>query len=229
MTRSQVEHVIRVAGMISDDDDIVVIGSQSILGSFPDAPGELLVSRAADVYPRTYRERAELIDGSIGEGSPFEQAYGYYADGVGPETTILPTGWQERLVVVFGPNTRFVRGWCLEAHDLAIAKLVAGREKDLDYVGVMRRYEMVSGEVLEARLGVTPMEPVVRALVAGRIGRLFGHLNRRGRPDVFADVRSQLLKVFQVPRVKELGTAFEKALADDCIVDSAAGSATFGG
>ena len=173
MTRSQLEHVIRVAGMISDDDDIVVIGSQSILGSFPDAPGELLVSREADVYPRTYPERAELIDGSIGEGSPFEQEFGYYAHGVGPETAVLPEGWQQRLVVVFGPNTRMVRGWCLEAHDLAIAKLVAGREKDLDYVEAMGRFEMVRGEVLEARLGVTELEPVVRTLVAGRIGRLW--------------------------------------------------------
>lgn len=95
MTRSQLEHVIRVAGMISDDDDIVVIGSQSILGSFPDAPAELLVSREADVYPRTYPERAELIDGSIGEGSPFEQEFGYYAHGVGPETAVLPEGWKE--------------------------------------------------------------------------------------------------------------------------------------
>ncbi len=174
MTRLQLEHVIRAAGTISDDDDIVVIGSQSILGSFPDAAAELLVSREADVYPRKYPERAELIDGSIGEGSPFDQAYGYYAHGVGPETAVLPSGWQERLVVVFGPNTRLVRGWCLEAHDLAIAKLVAGREKDLDYVGVMGRLEMVRGEVLEARLGATELEPSVRALVAGRITRLFG-------------------------------------------------------
>lgn len=74
---------------------------------------------------------------------------------------------------MFGPNTRMVRGWCLEAHDLAIAKLVAGREKDLDYVEAMGRFEMVRGEVLEARLGVTELEPVVRTLVAGRIGRLW--------------------------------------------------------
>ena len=174
MTRLQLEHVIRAAGMISDDDDVVVIGSQSILGQFPDAPGELLVSREADVYPRNYPERAELIDGSIGEGSPFEQEFGYYAHGVGPETAVLPEGWQQRLVVVFGPNTRMVRGWCLEAHDLAIAKLVAGREKDLNFVGVMRRFAMVDGDVLQARLGATAMEPTVRALVAGRIGRLFG-------------------------------------------------------
>lgn len=127
MTRSQLEHIIRAAGTIADDDDVVVIGSQAILGKFPLAPAELLVSQEAEVYPRTFPERSDLIDGSIGEGSPFEREFGYYAHGVRPETAVLPEGWEDRLVVVSGVGTRFVRGWCLEAHDLALAKLVAGR------------------------------------------------------------------------------------------------------
>ena len=84
-------------GAIADDEDIVVIGSQAILGEFPEAPEELRLSREADVYPRTYPERADLIDGSIGEGSPFERLFGYYAHGVGPETAVLPEGWEGRL------------------------------------------------------------------------------------------------------------------------------------
>jgi hypothetical protein len=71
MTRVELEHVIRSAAEIANDDEIVVIGNQAILGSFPDAPKELLVSEDADVYPRKWPERADLIDGSIGEGSPF--------------------------------------------------------------------------------------------------------------------------------------------------------------
>jgi hypothetical protein len=51
MKRSDLEHLIRAAGAIADDSDIVVIGSQSILGQFPDAPASLLVSAEADVYP----------------------------------------------------------------------------------------------------------------------------------------------------------------------------------
>lgn len=125
MTRSQLEHIIRAAGTIADDQDIIVIGSNSILGQFPNAPEELLVSHEADVYPRNHPERADLIDGSIGEGSPFDRQFGYYAHGVGPETAILPDGWESRLVPVSNENTRFLTGWCLEVHDLAIAKLVA--------------------------------------------------------------------------------------------------------
>jgi len=164
------EHIIRAAGTIADDDDIVVIGSQSILGQFPGAPEEFLVSREADVYPRKYPERADLIDGSIGEGSPFERIFGFYAHGVGPETAVLPDGWEGRLVVV----SRFVRGWCLEVHDLAVARLVAGREKDLEFVESLHRYQMAQREMLSARLAVTPVDAVVRSLAMARIARCFG-------------------------------------------------------
>lgn len=172
MTRLQLEHVIRAAGTISDDDDIIVIGSQAILGQFPNAPAELLVSQEADVYPKKYPERSDLIDGSIGEASPFERTYGYYAHGVGPETAVLPSGWMERLIPVCGPNTRSIRGWCLEVHDLAIAKLVAGREKDLDFVRALHRHGMVAKETLSDRLALTQVDSTVGALVAARIAGL---------------------------------------------------------
>src|SRR6202142_1222861 len=96
MKRSELEHLIRAAGSIANDPEIVVIGSQSILGQFPDAPAALLISAEADLFPRNYPELAELIDGSIGEGSPFHELYGYYAQGVGERTAILPHGWRSR-------------------------------------------------------------------------------------------------------------------------------------
>jgi len=58
MIRAQLEHIIRAAGAIADVDELVVIGSQAILGQFPGAPAELLVSNGADLYPRRYPELA---------------------------------------------------------------------------------------------------------------------------------------------------------------------------
>ena len=37
MNRQQLEHIIRAAADISDDDEIVIVGSQAILGQFPTA------------------------------------------------------------------------------------------------------------------------------------------------------------------------------------------------
>jgi len=127
MTREQLEHIIRAACTVADDDAIVIIGSQAILGAYPNAPSELLVSNEADVYPEHHRERADLVDGSIGEGSPFHDTFGYYAQGVGEETATLPAGWKQRLVRICNERTRGHSGLCLEPHDLVVSKLVAGR------------------------------------------------------------------------------------------------------
>lgn len=126
MTRAQLEHLIRAAASITGDHEIVVIGSQAILGQFPDAPAELLVSAEADLYPRHLPERTDLISGAIGELSPFHETFGYYADGVGPETATLPTGWEQRLVPI---RVGDLSGLCLEVHDLVLSKWAVGREE----------------------------------------------------------------------------------------------------
>lgn len=59
MRRVDLEHLIRAAASIADDDELIVIGSQSILGRFPDAPAELRVSVEADLYPRHHPDRAD--------------------------------------------------------------------------------------------------------------------------------------------------------------------------
>jgi hypothetical protein len=119
------------------------------------------------------QDRADLIDGSIGEGSAFHESFGYYAQGVGPRTATLPTGWQRRLVRVKNTNTRGVTGLCLEVNDLAIYKYVAGRKKDLEFTAVLARHAMTSKATLLARLAKTRLAAGLRPLVHARIVRDF--------------------------------------------------------
>ncbi|MGC4113972.1 MAG: hypothetical protein QM765_04800 [Myxococcales bacterium] len=151
MNRAQLEHIIRAAAVIADDDELVIVGSQAILGEHPDAPPEVLVSLEADVYPKHHPERADIIDGAIGELSQFHETFGYYAQGVGERTATLPADWEERLVPVRGPGTRGATGWCLETHDLAVSKLVAGRPKDLDFVRALIGHGLLDVKTLEAQ------------------------------------------------------------------------------
>lgn len=173
MKRSDLEHILRAAGAISGDHEIVVIGSQAILGSFPDAPEELLFSFEADVYPKNKPELAILIEGAIGEESLFHQTFKYYAQEVAPGLATLPEGWQDRLVPVSNANTGGTTGLCLEVHDLAISKYVAGREKDLDYTRALVEYGMVQKECLLERLEATHVDPDMKSLVKGRVDRDF--------------------------------------------------------
>lgn len=123
MQRPQLEHSIRAAAGITGTGEIVVIGSQAVLGQFPDAPAELLGSIEADLFTFRGPDDAALIEGSIGEGSPFHQAFGYYAHGVAEETAILPAGWKERLVGVRNENTGGGCGLCLEPRPTASDRL----------------------------------------------------------------------------------------------------------
>ena len=131
MKRHELEHILRAASAITNQPDIVVVGSQAVLGQFPNAAAELLASMEADVFPKDRPDLSIQIDGAIGERSLFHETFGYYAHGVDETTATLPAGWKERLVPIHNENTGGATGWCLEVHDLIVSKLVAGRDKDL--------------------------------------------------------------------------------------------------
>lgn len=173
MTREQLEHLIRAASVIADDDTIVVIGSQAILGQFPDAPESMRISVEADLFPLNHPERADVIEGSIGELSPFHDTFGYYAQGVAEETAVLPQGWRDRLVVIRNENTRGAKGLCLEVHDLLVAKAIAGREKDLSFLLDAARHRMADLKVLLQRLATVTAAPAVREQARAAIERAF--------------------------------------------------------
>ncbi len=158
MRRAELEHVLRAAAAVAEDADIVVIGSQAILGQFPDAPAGLLASREVDVYPRNHPERADEIDGSLGDGSYFDSTFGYYAHAVGPETATLPVGWEERLVPVSNENTGGATGWCLEVHDLLLSKLAAGRERGREFAEEALRHRLAEPAELRRRVPDLPWD-----------------------------------------------------------------------
>lgn len=169
MNRQQLEHIIRASCTIADDDDLIIIGSQAVLGQFPGAPSELLVSMEADVCPKHWPERAELIEGSIGELSMFHETFGYYADGVGDPMPTIPAGWEERLICIRGPGTAGKTGWALEIHDLLISKYVAGRDKDLVFNRAAIRHRLADPRVLLERLASTPVEADAAERIASQI------------------------------------------------------------
>jgi hypothetical protein len=140
MKWEQLAHVLRASAAITQDTSFVVIGSQAVLLSHPNAPDELLLSNELDLYPALHPERADLIDGAIGQLSMFHDTFGYHADGVSPETAKMPADWEQfsRLHYI-GELTIIVP----DLHDLAVSKCVAGRDKDAHWVAALLRHEMI--------------------------------------------------------------------------------------
>jgi uncharacterized nucleotidyltransferase DUF6036 len=161
MTRAELEHAIRAACDISGDDEVYVFGSQAILGQYPDAPETLRQSAEADIAPVTAVDMADFIDAQLGELSRFHDAHGFYVHGLSIDAAVLADGWQARAIAVRNENTRNKTGWCLEAHDLAISKLVAFRDKDRDFVRVLILENLIGSTELLQRLRHLPDHPQV--------------------------------------------------------------------
>ena len=164
---------LSVPAAAAGDDEIVIIGSQAILGQFPNAPQQLLVSMEADIYPRNDPKKADKVDGAMGEGSSFHELHGYYAQGVGVKTAVLPKDWEGRLVAVNNENTNGVTGYCLEVHDLAISKLIAMRSKYLAFVQELVRHKMIKKQTMLRRLKRTDLDAPIQRAVRARIDSLF--------------------------------------------------------
>jgi hypothetical protein len=165
MRRDQLEHAIRTACQIIGRPEVIVVGSQSILGTFREdqLPADATMSVEIDILPiaddNAETERlADLIEGVAGEFSPFEELHGFSIDGVDLSTSALPAGWRGRLVKVQNANTAApggelqYAGWCLDKEDLCVAKLCAFREKDQNFVAALVRSALVDRQSILTRL-----------------------------------------------------------------------------
>ena len=169
MRRDQLELAVRTACQIIGRPEVIVVGSQAILGTFreDELPVRATMSAEIDILPiaDSNEETAELadrIEGVAGEFSPFEELHGFSIDGVDLETSALPDGWRDRLVKVQNANTtgpdgepQFT-GWCLDKEDLCAAKLCALREKDQNFVSELLNAGLVDSAVISARLATVP-------------------------------------------------------------------------
>lgn len=173
MKRKDFDHAIRAAGAVLGETELLIIGSQAVHASMPEPiPQEAERSIEVDVVPLEDPDgsKADLIDGSIGEASLFQQTFGFYAQGVSETTAVLPDGWRARLVRYESLGTGGVVAWCLELHDLWISKAIAGRPKDFEFCRALQRLGKTDAKVLNERLaGTHYLDDAVRSAVSDLI------------------------------------------------------------
>ena len=189
MTRDELEHAIRAVSDLTFETEVIVFGSQAILGQFPNAPEELRQSAEADIAPNRDPDIAEQmaleIDGALGLDSDFHATHGFYVHGVPIETATLPDGWMMRTVPVRNANTRNNTGLCVEVHDLAASKLAAFRDKDREFVRVLIMHELVRPITLRLRLSQLPhaaSDPGREERLLSWLDRTLREFGRAGRP-----------------------------------------------
>jgi hypothetical protein len=143
----------------------VIVGSQSLYAVTSQVPDIVKRSVECDFLllsagPPAFRAVIE----QIGFASSFQETHGYYADAVGLATVVLPTGWQERLVLLTD-EAGSLRAYCLEVHDTCVSKLMAGREKDFAFIRELLDRGLADMETLTARAELVADMPQSDALI----------------------------------------------------------------
>ena len=73
--------------------------------------------------------------------------------------------------IAMSHTPRGYAGLCLEVHDLAISKYMAGLEKHLEFTRELARHGMTEKKTLLTRLAATRLDAVLARAVRGRIVR----------------------------------------------------------
>ncbi|MFZ4694795.1 MAG: DUF6036 family nucleotidyltransferase [Verrucomicrobiia bacterium] len=151
-------HLARLVGEMVSSKSIGVFGSASLLATHPTlGDGGMPLERTfdADLLVQPSDElTARMLREAIGEGSAFSEKNGYHADILRPEILdTLPQGWEKRLV----PLPSVPTAKCLHPLDLALVKLVLGREKDLSLLHALLKLKLLDAESLLRHYHATPL------------------------------------------------------------------------
>jgi hypothetical protein len=158
MNSDRLRRLIAEARSVFSEGRIVVFGSTSLLGTFPEIAEETRLFELtldSDFISDPWSDDAVLrLQIAVGKPSDFFKVHGYYADIVRPDAyDQFPPGFQERLVPIPGFDGVFA----LDVHDMAVAKLWAGRPKDIALLSALLHLEKLDEAVLRKRLWDTPM------------------------------------------------------------------------
>jgi hypothetical protein len=151
---------------------VVVIGSQAILATLPDAPARTRASAEIDAYPANAREwealhgreASEEVNANFGYLSQFHRTHGFYIDGVDETTATLPADWRDRQVLTsvdcYG---RTVHAVTPEVHDLAVSKLCRLDPNDREYVEALYADNALDLDVLRIRIAAVDAKREIKA------------------------------------------------------------------
>lgn len=167
MKRDQLLELLRETARVTGNNDIVLIGSQSVHAASDTVPTEVVTSRECDVLLEEDDPLIDRIHAELGKESDFRKRHplGLYVDAVPPGLPFLIAGWRERTRPL---PTGDVTAHCLEPHDLVVAKLAAGRLKDYELITALIARKIVSVETLGERIA-TVKDIQMRSILLARL------------------------------------------------------------
>ena len=192
MTRTRLMDLLRRTDDLAGGQRIILAGSQAIYSVAGSAPELVERSEEADLLlVGVDRSLFHTLNEALGMDSAYLLETGVFAHPVGLGTITVPHGWEGRLVP-FGRDDGLRNIWALEIHDLAASKLMAGREKDWEFLRVLLERSLCNFNTLLERVALF-RESVYANALPGRLEKLTSHLRSWRRGDLVQSVQ-QLLR-----------------------------------
>lgn len=182
MEKSDLFELIEAVRGILIDELPVIVGSQATFALTDDPPEIALESVECDflIHGDGSSDLRDRINDELGVLTPFQREKGYFADALGLATVVLAKGWQDRLQPLFNAENEIV-AYCLEIHDVATSKLIAGRDKDLDFLFRAISMDLVSPPILVGRIMLASSH-VENDTIPNRVTRFIAYLKRQDAP-----------------------------------------------
>jgi hypothetical protein len=148
------EHLLSLIQQVRDLTGIeapIIVGSQSLFAFTDIVPAMVRDSIECDFLLGVESiEAMTAVNKTYGVTSQFARLSGYYADGLGLATVVLTPGWQERLQPMADENCQVIAR-CLDLHDAAVSKLMAGRDKDWPFIKALLDGRLITLPTLAER------------------------------------------------------------------------------
>ena len=177
MRLQSLNHLLGVIQAVATPEKIYLFGSASLLPAHPELgePGNALaLTQDGDFLVQPITDSlAAVLQEAVGKETAFVQRFGYYADILRPAfVETLPADWESRLHRVEGYSNVFA----LDLYDLALVKLMVGREKDLNLLRALLRLKIIEPSRIRQHYQQTPLGER-EALTSGRnLALLLGEL-----------------------------------------------------
>ena len=161
MRKPKLDHLLRAASEVTGHKRFVLVGSTVVVVRCRNIPGDMLLTPEADLYVPgvpDVEDLSDAIEANIGQGSAFHRQFGYYCDGVSPGTSVMPIDWEDRSSLYAGEGCPGVTAIVPDPNDVALAKVVAWRDKDRDWLRSGIRAGLFSLDDMTSRLPRMPAD-----------------------------------------------------------------------
>ena len=156
LKKAQIEHLIRSAAAITGQKTFVMVGTGAVIAQLKNVPLTMTRTRGIDIHADAATDLdavSLLIDGTIGEGSQFDETFGYYAHGIEEGTACLPDDWRTRAKRIPLPGQPDIACICPDVDDIALSKACAWREKDRLWLRAAFGAGVLDLDRMRARIG----------------------------------------------------------------------------